>query len=507
MVKSRLPLLQVGVIVLVTLSQMPFPARHSSANTPAGAAPVRERRNIEELSHPGHEAELRNLRHAFEVLIDRSIKNPDDPTGYIHLADFHNDDLIGPCDHGDDVFLPWHRRHLLEFEAALQNADPNNSMTPTKDVMLPYWDWTSVPSGKRGYPALFESQTIDGTSTGAPNIFYWPNDALCKALGKAGKIFYCNPRNPHPAGVPPYSRTTVERILQADWSPFTHGLEGQPHNTMHGSYVGSDMGDNQSAAYDPIFWFFHANIDRLLEQWQQTKQKDQCEATPDPKKMGCLDCNVRGSSHWPPSGKVREFICVEKLGYKYDQFGFAPEPMMAARMSSAAAAARQDVLAAPDHNIVADSGTVVSLAFKVPSEKGGQVTLRLTDVAIPTDVSYAVRVYLHPASEKFRLADQAFAQKYYADAFFLWALHHKTHTEATAHPKMNELSLDITDEIARANAGKDWLATFVFTPVKQPKPANRAALEATPSHVPAFGRATILVQKDGKSKEIKLNPR
>ena len=508
MVKARLSLLPVGLIVFAALGQLPFPAGHSSASTPAAASPAKARMNIEELSQPGHEAELQNLRHAFEVLVARSLKDPDDPTGYIHLADFHNDDLIGPCDHGDDIFLAWHRRHLLEFEKALQNADPNNPVTPTKDVMLPYWDWTTVPSGRQGYPALFESKTVDGTASGAPNIFYWPNPALCKALGSAGKIFYCNPRNAHPAGVPPYSQAEVDKILQNDWPAFTANLETKPHNTMHGRYVGSDMGDNQSAAYDPIFWFFHANIDRLLEQWQQTKQKDQCEAAPDPAKMPCLDCDVRGSSHWPPTGKVREFICIDKLGYKYDQLGFALT-MAAARMSGRAAAAPQDVLAAPDHNIVAGPGTTVSLTFKAPSEKGTQVTLRLDDVTIPTDISYEVRVYLHPASVKFRRGDRTFAQKYYADAFVLWALHHKT-TTAAAHHQTTDLSLDITGkmaEVGAANAGKDWLATFVFTPIKQARPANRAPLESTPPHPPSFAQATIVVQSDGKSKEIKLNQR
>jgi hypothetical protein len=71
---------------------------------------------------------------------------------------------------------------------------------------------------------------------------------------------------------------------------------------MHGTYVGSDMGDNTTAAYDPVFWIFHANIDRLMEAWQDLHQPDRCAANPDPSIMPDLDAPIRGTGNWPPSG-------------------------------------------------------------------------------------------------------------------------------------------------------------------------------------------------------------
>ena len=36
--------------------------------------------------------------------------------------------------HNNDLFLPWHRQYLIDFEKALQ--------TVHADVAIPYWDWT-----------------------------------------------------------------------------------------------------------------------------------------------------------------------------------------------------------------------------------------------------------------------------------------------------------------------------------------------------------------------------
>jgi tyrosinase len=55
--------------------------------------------------------------------------------------------MLGPCEHANDTFMPWHRAHLFEFEEALRRSDPPR----TTKVTLPYCDWSAVPSGSR-YP-------------------------------------------------------------------------------------------------------------------------------------------------------------------------------------------------------------------------------------------------------------------------------------------------------------------------------------------------------------------
>ena len=78
----------------------------------------------------------------------------------------------------------------------------------------------------------------------------------------------------------------IERILAIDtWREFGGGmdvdqsfgvLDMDPHNTMHiwigglpaSAPNGGDMLNNLTAAFDPLFWGHHGNIDRLWAQWQ-----------------------------------------------------------------------------------------------------------------------------------------------------------------------------------------------------------------------------------------------
>jgi tyrosinase len=50
------------------------------------------------------------------------------------------------------------------------------------------------------------------------------------------------------------------------FSDFTTQIE-DVHNAVHG-WTGGTMGIIPWAAYDPIFWAHHANIDRLWRIWQ-----------------------------------------------------------------------------------------------------------------------------------------------------------------------------------------------------------------------------------------------
>ena len=100
-------------------------------------AAVLKRKNIDDLTVP----ELEAYEHAIQILMDRSAKDPYDKTGYTWQAWVHNCPFIwrprnptssrfngqncdriwrrpgpgydeshpGVCEHGKDLFLPWHR--------------------------------------------------------------------------------------------------------------------------------------------------------------------------------------------------------------------------------------------------------------------------------------------------------------------------------------------------------------------------------------------------------------
>ena len=93
------------------------------------AAQPRIRRNIDSLTP----AELADYEHAFAKLKEISDADRESIDGLQYFTDLHNT-MLGPCEHANDTFLPWHRAHLFLFEEALRRSDPPR----TSNVTLPY---------------------------------------------------------------------------------------------------------------------------------------------------------------------------------------------------------------------------------------------------------------------------------------------------------------------------------------------------------------------------------
>src|SRR5215211_1999879 len=97
--------------------------------------PARIRKSIDRLTA----AELADYEHAFVKLKEISEADPSDIDGLQYFQDLHNT-MLGPCEHANDTFMPWHRAHLFEFEEALRRSDPPR----TANVTQPYWDWSAL---------------------------------------------------------------------------------------------------------------------------------------------------------------------------------------------------------------------------------------------------------------------------------------------------------------------------------------------------------------------------
>src|SRR5829696_4364156 len=115
---------------------------------PASGQEVRVRKNIDSLTAE----ELATYVHAVDILRKR---DPSRSDSYHHFAELHDnfDNGLG-CEHHNELFLPWHRELLRQFEQALREADPPR----TSNVTLPYWNW-GLPSSGTGYPRAFEDRT------------------------------------------------------------------------------------------------------------------------------------------------------------------------------------------------------------------------------------------------------------------------------------------------------------------------------------------------------------
>jgi tyrosinase len=222
-------------------------AHHSPSAKPL----LRHRKNVE-LLRPEQLAALRDGFARLNVISDNVIT---DNRGYQYLAGLHGLPNWF-CQHGDPpgsdpLFLPWHRAYLYTFELALRDQ--------IEDAALAWWDWASPRSHASGIPQAFATAEVDGQQN---PLFKARVQPAAQQNGRPSET-YRAPRDPR--GLP-----TAERIREIlslrSFGDFTAQLE-DVHNRVHG-WIGGTMGIIAWAAYDPIFWAHHTNIDRLWRVWQ-----------------------------------------------------------------------------------------------------------------------------------------------------------------------------------------------------------------------------------------------
>lgn len=203
---------------------------------------LKHRKNVRNLA----DDELAALREAFE-----RVYRIRDNRGYQYFAGIHGLPLPYYCQHGNTLFLPWHRAYLYAFEKALQEQVPG--------VTLPYWDWTSERSQSEGIPRAYtERRTAEGRQNPlAQAQIMYPDDPDWATRRE--------PSNPRALW------RTVDIVDEAmaaiDFRVFSRRLESA-HSAIH-FWVGGDMSTINYASYDPIFWAHHCFIDKLWVDWQK----------------------------------------------------------------------------------------------------------------------------------------------------------------------------------------------------------------------------------------------
>lgn len=218
------------------------------------AAPKKASRVRKEISTLSPD-EIDKLRKAFSGIMAKDIQ---DVNSYFVQAGYHW--LPAPlyCQHHVPAYNPWHRAYVYGFENALR------SVPGCEDITLPYWDITQP------FPEILKSPPFDK--------YTLPAD-----IGGGFAPGYTTQR---------FSYAEIEQNLadmdvpgdikramsSTDWEDF-HGMFGDATNNAiiaahDGGHVsiGTTMADQSVAAFDPVFWFFHANWDRLWWNWQKAMQ-------------------------------------------------------------------------------------------------------------------------------------------------------------------------------------------------------------------------------------------
>jgi hypothetical protein len=371
--------------------------------------------------------EWKALNYAFQKLEQLPESVPDNYVNWARIHGFGSPISTGPCKHISEQLWPWHRAYLIYFENALRASD----LPVTANVTLPYWDWTQPPTGVR-YPKEFET---------LPGLL--PVGSDCPTVSA------CRDTTPHPTS--PFDPATIASIQAiADWTSYGGKasapgmLEVQPHNTIHGSYIGGLNAGTEDAARDPLFWAHHANLDRLWAEFQAAARSSVPPREPGPVNKN-FKINFRRGMEHELSGDYVD-ISAPWLNYVYQPqqnqcrgggrlLGAAPE----------AATAKRALLKIA----IPKAEKVVEVPFNVAAPAGGErILLRFSDLTQPDDASYVVRVYLRPSG-----SDPAKRTEQEQLTFFtLWRSTHE-HDHGEDEEQTLDVTLDVTERLRELTAG------------------------------------------------------
>jgi tyrosinase len=243
----------------------------------------------------------------------------------------------------ENYFLPWHRMYILYFESIIRTVSGDASFT------LPYWNY-SVPKTNPAHGVV-------------PPEFRMPNDATFAPLYVNKRNAGANNGSPIDQGQPDDPLSLVS-LKQCSYGPsgsqqgfcatIDFGLHGNVH-VMTGN--GQNMGSVPWAAFDPIFYTHHCNIDRLWASWNAAGRKNPNDATFLNKTFVFADGNGNRVV-----ATIKNFLDIAPLGYRYDHL--EPVPACPTLIPAAAASRKLVTRATP---IALGAGPVKAMMTAPPS--------------------------------------------------------------------------------------------------------------------------------------------
>lgn len=445
------------------------------------------RKNIDDLTP----IELATYEHAIQILKDRSAKNPYDTTGYAWQAWVHNKNRIsipnvndfikgdqgdrdyydglaklaynedkynymhpGMCEHRKDLFLFWHRAEFYYFEKILQDTDPEGDKPDskgnkysTKNLAVPYWNFTRKSSGKR-YPKAYE---------------------------RRGSVLNHNKRASGAITDPPYSAYQLAKFVsEENWEEFAGHRNAQGgeskqwggdfettmHDGIHYFYVGGQVRSNSmaspsTAAYDPIFFSFHSYVDYILEEWINRHSADSITSldyflrATQPSEYN-LPGYIKGRGTRAHMGQVKLYLDSEKLGYKYevgqdDKIKPAKEAvdLIKGLVHGKTKVSPTYQLSTHESSFepVAENRAVTVRNIVLDRSNKDQIT-EIYDKKHP-EGSFRVEVYLHPKKVKANIESERFRKRYFADWRSVWLDSGHAHGKSTIYIDLSEALEDL----------------------------------------------------------------
>jgi tyrosinase len=462
---------------------------------------------------------------AGDVDVEHTWPFSEDPSSYFFQAAMHwtprwqglapppFDARWNHCTHGpgevEAFFLPWHRAYIYWFEVIVRAHVA--ALNGPADWTLPYWNYSfhgdADPVWPRSaLPWVFcqERLPAEDGGPGEPNPLYIA-DRLKRGLPPtaAGEPMYLGALTPY------YN----DSFAADDYDDFNSILDNAPHGAVHVDVGTGDrprgrtgwMHSTVTAAYDPIFWMHHAEIDRFWVAWNQDHDNPQgddwLDATGDPQldtrwnfwKDGTLDAPVRTLP--------REMLRPESLGagfphsYQYATLPQLPAPTPGPGLGGPDLVGPEGILAEapmkPVHGEsdapvpIGDEPTTATVALSAPPQEllaealPSRVRLHLEGISADAPAgNYAV--YLnYPDADR----ETGGAVPHYVGLFSTFGVEHGHgghggHGGHEGHAAAR--AFDVTDIVSELDARGDWdesKATVTFVPTTPPpegdvEPAN-----------------------------------
>ncbi|WP_439482149.1 tyrosinase family protein [Cyclobacterium plantarum] len=232
---------------------------------------LRHRKNINDIQG----VEKENLLKAFQGIMDL---DNNDPNSFYQLGGIHWYPAPTYCEHHIHPFLAWHRAYILQFENALR------AIPGCEDVTLPYWDISDDR-----YPEIFSEGPFVTYKVPQEFINQYPQEVKNGSLKADGSIIrndaasyneekwkYLRDAAHDPTNT---NKVYLDKIIQfPTWNAFNgltnKGVYVASESLMHAHDMihncnGATTANQDVTGFEPVFWLFHANWDRLMWQWQK----------------------------------------------------------------------------------------------------------------------------------------------------------------------------------------------------------------------------------------------
>lgn len=351
-------------------------------------------------------------------------------------------------------FLIWHRLYTYYLERIVRQ------LSGKADFALPYWDYTDpqhrvMPAAFRQdkQSSLYESARFDSLNRGFPITPALMNAALDVSQLDENRIFseFNSQINDAPHGA---MHDFIGNGLQPD------SLHPKFNQIFQKNTVDGMMGDVSSAAFDPIFWVHHANIDYLWARWDQSPNGQRPI-------LDSLQAHPWAYTFFDENGKRVNFTVAEayakafSLDYRYE--GLAEKgPLLAARGPAPAQGKPATTVGTTKVGKTVTGSTSFAVKFPLKTAGGGllkgtaapdpnQRLLLKIVVQLTKEPKGVYEVYIKNQSDTTPLV----AKDHLAGVLsFFGAAHHASmpgHAEHMASGKMGsfpaEFTFDVTDEV------------------------------------------------------------